>query len=114
MRFVKDVELVAQGRRRQAHPVADLADLVDAPVRRRVQLNDVDGAPFANCKAIRALGAGLALDRLRTIDGLGEDARDRRLADASRTAKQIGVGYPLSSHGVLQGPSDWLLPDEIR
>ena len=44
-----------------------------------------------------------------TVEGFGEQASGRRLADAARTAKQIGVMQPLMLDGVPERARNRLL-----
>jgi hypothetical protein len=99
--------------RLQHDALADLADIVDAALRRGVHLDDVEGA------AVRDRDAGVTcLVRVRgraflTVEPLGEDARERRLAGAARAGEKIGLPYLSGADRVLQRPHDRLLPDDL-
>src|SRR5204862_2248243 len=71
-------------------------DLVDAAVRGGVELDVIDEAAGVDVAAGRAQATRLGGDpavavRTRAVERLGEDARDRRLADAARAGEEIGV-----------------------
>ena len=90
-------------------------DLVDAAVRCRVELGVIREAAAVDFGAGRAHAAGrggdaaLAIDAL-AIERLGQNARHRGLADATRTREQIGVMQALLRQGIGQRLHDMLLP----
>jgi len=75
--FVDDVDLVARRRGGEFHVLPELADLVDAPVGRPVDLADVHGAAFRDLPAVRAGVAGDLGGALLAVEGLGQDAGHR-------------------------------------
>ena len=89
--FVDQVDLVAAARRRVLHVVEQLARVVDLGARGRVDLDQVDEAALVDLAAGAALAAGLRADARLAVQRLGEDARDRRLADAARAGEQERV-----------------------
>ena len=113
--FVEDPDLVAIAGGTVTRSVAQFADLVDATVGGRVDLDDVDGIACAN------LGTGIANTArlghrmvLRTaVQGHRQDARDGGLADAAVSAEDVAVCDALLLDGVLQGAGDVVLPDDI-
>ena len=58
---------------------------------------------------LQGVGVGPEL----AIEGLGQDARRRRLADAAGAGEQIGVPDAVGGDGVGQGPGDVLLADQL-
>ena len=50
---------------------------------------------------------------LHAVQALGEDPGHRRLADASRAAKQIGLGDPVQADRVPQRLHHVVLPDDV-
>ena len=95
--FVDDVDLVARADRRVANRVDDLADVVDAGVRRRIHLDHVDVAALGNRAARFADVAGrdrrTALPvRPDAVQRLGDEARGRGLADPANAGQQEGMG----------------------
>ena len=85
VRFVENVDLVPVARRRIACRIAQFANLVDAAIGGRVNLDHVDRVALANLHARIAYAAGLRRRPLRApnlraaIQSLRQDARDRRL-----------------------------------
>ena len=89
--FVDQVDLVAAARRRVLHVVEQLARVVDLGARGRVHFEQVDEAARVDVAAGAALAAGLRRHALLAVQRLGEDARDRGLADAARAGEQERV-----------------------
>jgi len=98
-------------------PVADVlvevADVVDAGVRRAVDLGDVERAACRDLEAARADAAGLAGRAFGAIERLRQQARDRRLPDAARPGEEERVGDALLRDRVPQRRRDVLLPDDV-
>ena len=82
MDFVDEVDLEPRAARPQAGVLAELADLLDAVVARAVDLDDVDVLPDGDRLADVADEAGVLGRPSHAVQALGEDAGDRRLADA--------------------------------
>jgi hypothetical protein len=62
------------------------------------------------------MAALVARSRRRTlfaIQGFGDDARRRGLADAAHPGKKIGVSDALGSNRVLESPRDVTLPGDV-
>ncbi len=117
MHFVDHVDLEASDRRRVDRLVEQLGHLVDAAVRCRVHLDVVDEAARIDLGAGLADAAGLRGDaavavRPGAIQGLGQDARQRGLADAARTGKQVGVMQPLLFQRMRERAHHVLLADQ--
>ena len=94
-----------------------LGHLVDAAVGRRIHLDVVDKAAGIDGDAGFAHPAGLLGDaalpvRADAIERLGQDARQRGLADPARAREQIGVVQPPGAQGVAQCTDDVLLADQ--
>ena len=91
VRLVEDVDLVAPGDRGVGHLLAQVADVVDRVVRRRVHLDHVERGGVGDRHArvaLAARGDGRALD---AVQARGEDLRHARLAGAARADEQVGV-----------------------
>jgi hypothetical protein len=112
--LVEDVDLAPRPRRREQGPVAQLAGIVDATVRRHVELDDVDRRAVGDRDAGSARVArdgrrpGLAVDRL------GEDASRRGLARPPRAGEQVGVVEAVLLDRVDQRAGHVRLPDDVR
>ena len=111
--FVDQVDLVAAARRRVLHVVEQLARVVDLGARGRVDLEQVDEAAGVDVAAGAALAAGRRRDALLAVERLGEDARDRRLADAARAGEQERVVDAARVERVGQRAADVVLADEL-
>src|SRR5258705_9774645 len=93
--------------------IAQVADLVDAAVRRRVDLEDVEGRALADGNARLAGVARIAVLEVRAVDGLGQDAGQRCLPGAARPDEQDGVRDAIGPNGIAEGLDDRLLPDDL-
>ena len=111
MGLVDDVDLVAAGDRRVERPLAQVAGVVDATVRRRVDLDDVEAArPVGGQRDAAVAGpAGVGRRAALAVEGAGEDARAGGLAAPARTAEQVGVVDPAVAQRLLQRLGDVLL-----
>ena len=116
--FVDDVDLVAPGDRPVAHPLGQLADVVDAGARSGVHLHHIDMAVVCDREALRALAARFCRRAARAvgsdaIEGARQNAGRRRLADAAHAGQDEGVGDPPRRDRVRQGAHHRLLPDQL-
>ena len=113
--FVKDVDLVAVARRTIAGGIAQLANLVDAAIGGRVNLDHVDRVTGTNFGARFADAAGFG-DRMigRTaIQRHRQNARHRGFPNAAMPAKNVAVSHAVLLNGIFQRASDMLLPDHV-
>ena len=116
MRFVNDVDLgPGVGARRIHRPLAQIARVIDAAVRRGVELDNIQiGRAGPDPPAGVALTARLAGCRATlAVQRHGEDAGRGGLADAPGTGEEIAVGDPPLRDGAAERGSDVLLGDEI-
>jgi hypothetical protein len=111
--LVDDVDLEAARSRHVLRGVEELAHLVHLGVRRRVHLEQVDEASRIDLHARAALSARLRSDARLAVDGLGEDARERGLADAARSREQVRVVQALRIERVRERRDHVLLADEL-
>jgi hypothetical protein len=86
--LVDEVHLVAAARRRVLGVVDEVAHVVDAGMRGGVDLEQVHEAALVDLPARRALAARRGADALFAVEALGDDARERGLADAARAGQQ--------------------------
>ena len=114
VRFVDDVDLRAKLGGRVADALPEIADVVDAAIAGRVDLDDIGRRTGVDGLAVRARVAGaLARIVVQAVDGFGEHPRRRGFPGAARTAEEIGMGDPIEPDGVLQCADDVLLTDEL-
>jgi len=111
--FVNDVDFVAAFTGPEAHLLAQLADVVYAVVAGRVDLDQVEHAPFVDGDAGGALVAGALLFGGGAVEGLGQDAGGAGLACATRSGEEIRMRDAVLTQGVAQGLHDMLLPDHL-
>ncbi len=115
VRLVDDVDLVAPLLRGSVHgPLAQIPRVVDPAVAGGVDLHHVQrraSGPDALARLARA--ARLAPLPVRTVEGHGEDAGRRGLADPPRAAEQVGVAHAAALDGRAQGAGDRVLADEF-
>ncbi len=111
--LVDEVDLVPADGRRVARVIEDLAHVVDAGVRCRVELEQVDEAPGIDVDTGRADSARRRRHAFDAVEALGKDARDGRLAHAARSGEQIGMVQPAALERVGQRAHDMLLAREF-
>ena len=112
--LVDDEDLVAIARRPHLQAVDDhLADVVDAGVRRGVDLEHVEVAALGDLDAGVADAAGVRRRPLLAVEGAGQDAGGRGLADAAGAGEHEGLGDAAGRDGVAKGLGDALLPDHL-
>ena len=111
--LVDEVHLVAATRRRVLRVVDQLAHVVDAGVARGVDFEQVDEAARVDLAARAALAARIRGRPVLAVQRLGEDARDRRLADAARAGEQERVMQPAGIERVRERAHDVLLADQL-
>ncbi|MGF6444492.1 hypothetical protein QF002_005303 [Paraburkholderia youngii] len=110
--FVDHVDLEARIDGRIHRALEQRGHFIDAAIARRVHLDVIDEAPFIDLAtrtahaARRRRHAGLAIECLR------EDARQRGLADAARTCKQIGMVQTAAVERMGERAHHVLLSDE--
>ncbi len=116
VRFVDDVDLGAQLRARRIHrPLAQIARVIDAAVRRGVELDDVEiGRPGPDPSARITLAARLTGRRPPlAVQGHREDARSGGLPHAAGPRKEISVRDAALCHGTSQCGGHMVLSNEI-
>ncbi len=110
--FVDHIDLEARIHRRIHRTLQQCGHFIDAAITRRIHFHIVDKAPLVDLPAraaytTRCRGhAGFAIERL------GEDARERRLADAAGSGEQIGVVQTPAVQRVRERAHHVLLSDE--
>ena len=89
--FVDDVDLVAPFGGRELHLLAQVAHLVDAAVRCRVDLEDVERRAIGDLLTIFTGAAGSGRRPLLAVQRLRENLRRARLTRAARSGKEVGM-----------------------
>ena len=111
--FIDDVHLEARAHRVVGDLVTQLAHVLDARVRRGVDLDHVDVRTGVDVLAVHTLaarvgsGAALADQRLR------EDARGRRLARPARPAEEVSVADAFALDRAAQGAGQDILTGDL-
>ena len=114
MDLVDDEDLVTVSNRENREAFDDdLADVVDARMCRRVNLEDVDVAPFRDLDARVAFAAGIGGGAVCTVERARQDTRRGRLSDAARSREDEGVGDSAAGERIAQGPRHRQLPDDV-
>ena len=108
--FVDDIDFCARHDRSVAGALDDLAHIVDAGMRGRIHFDDIDMPRFDDRLAMhaefrhmdrRARHRGSAALRGHfIIEGAGENARRRRLADSAHAGQNIGLMDAAEIEGV--------------
>ena len=101
--------------RRIFHLVADIADVVNAVIGCRVDLEHIHRAPGIDRPADFAFIAGIAseLGCMRTVYRAGKDLGRRCLAGSPCTTKEIGMTYPVGFDLILQRRYDCVLSHDL-
>src|SRR5438132_2845769 len=113
VRLVEDVDLVAALRGLEDDAVADLADVVDPALRGRVHLDHVQRGAVRDRHARVARPVRGRRGPLRTVQPLGEDPRQRRLARPARPREEVRLADGAAGDRVLERAHDRLLPDDL-
>src|SRR5438270_3668864 len=95
VRLIDDVDLFRAESRREVDLLAQVADLIDAAVRRRVDLDEVERRACRHLDARLALVARLRRIRLSSgaVDRLREQACRRRLARSPAAAERVRMSH---------------------
>ena len=111
--FIQHVDFVLSFARPEAHLLADIADLVDAPIAGGIDLDQVQQTPLVDGYTDRTAIAGPLADRRLTIDRLGQQAGCCRLARAARPGEEIGLPEFGMPQRILKGARYGLLSYHI-
>src|SRR5438445_2503156 len=113
VRLVDDVNLGLEHRRQILDALSQIADLVDAAVGGRIDLDQVDGGTARDFDAVGADATGLRALPVQAVDRLRQDSGGRRFPSSANPRKQVGVGNAPLYYGVLQGLGNRILPDQV-
>ena len=113
--LVDDEDLVAVAHRREGGALAQVTRVIDAAVRGRVDLDDVErtGAAGGQLAAGFALTARGIRGTLRTVQTARQDARGRCLAASARPREQVRVRDAIRAQRRLERLRHVLLPDHL-
>ena len=111
--LIDDVDLIAAVDRRELDRLSQIADLVDAAVGCRIDLEDVHRRALCDLAALLALPAGFRCRPVLAVERLREDLRRTRLARAARAGKEVCMADVAARNGICQRPADMLLPHEV-
>ena len=114
MHFVDDIDFFPADCRRILDTLPQLADILDAVVGSRVDLDHVHKGPLADRAAVCALAARPSLwVFVQTVDALGKDARGRRLTRPACAAEQIRVADLAACDLMFEDSDDVFLPEDL-
>ena len=91
MHFVNDIHLEAAAGGRVLGVVQYLAHIVYAGMGRRIQFHQVNVTPTINFRASATNAARRGSNTGRAVQGLGENARNRRFSYTASPGEQISV-----------------------
>ena len=113
--LVDDEDLVAVAHRRKGGALAQVAGVVDAAVRGRVDFDDVEraGAAGGQLTARFALSAGGVCGALRAVQAARQDARRRGLAASARPREQVRVRHAIRAQRRLERLRHVFLADHL-
>ena len=102
MNFVDDIDFKSAICRLIADILNDLANFIDAAIRRAVNFKNVDRVALSNFFAMAAFVARSSGGPVVTVQRLGQNTRSRCFADSAHAGKKIGVRDTFGPEGVLQ------------
>ena len=115
--LVDDIDLVTRRDRQVAHAVDDLADVVDTGARCGIHFHHVDMARFHDRIAMDAGSVhvdGRCGDAgLFVVEGAGQDAGGRGLADTAHAGQHEGMGDAAGVESIGQRADHRFLTDQI-
>src|SRR5439155_433743 len=94
-------------------PVAEVTDVADAAVARRIDLDEVDRAAFADRDARVAAIARVAVLEVRAVDRLGENPGEGRLPRPARADEQDRVRDASGTDRIPERLHDRRLADDL-
>ena len=110
--LVEDVDAMPPGSA-ERRLLDEVTDRVDPAVAGGVELVHVVADAALDGETRLALAARLAVDRSLAVEHLGEDARRRGLARATRPGEQVRLAFAAARDRVAKGAHDMVLPLEL-
>ena len=111
--LIDEVHLVTPLGWRVLDVVQQFASVFHLGARSGIDLDQIDEAAAIDIAAGLALATGLGAHALLAIEALGENPRQRRLADTASPGKQIGVMQSPLVERIDQSTADMLLTDQF-
>ncbi len=113
--FIHHVHLPARLHWCKAGAFDQIADVVHAGVRRRIDLDHIEGRAGGNRGAELAMAAGFRGGSLtvEAVEGASQDAGAGGFAGAPGAAEEIGRGDAARAQGVAKGRGNRLLPHQL-
>ena len=112
--FVDDVDFAFAHAWREAHLLANVADLINAAVGRRINFDYVEKTVLIDGTAVFTDVTRFAVLRVQAIDGFRENFRGARFAGAARPAKKIGMGESMMTEGAQKRLGNGILANQRR
>ncbi len=114
VRFVDDVELGFQKRRREPDPFAQLSYVIDAAIAGSIDLDNVGGRSIVDGDAGGTFVAGTRVRvGIETVDRFGKQPGGGGLASSARAGEEVGMCYSIEPDCILQRTNDRVLTDQI-
>src|SRR5579871_1143115 len=113
MRFIDNEDFIAVARRPVADTFAQLAHLVNAAIRSRVDLNHIHGVSSGHLQAACAHSARRGCRTLHAIQAARQYPGYGGFTCPALTGKNVAVCEPPLRNRILDGGSDMLLPDKL-
>ena len=111
--FVNQINLETPVGRRVLNVIQQLAHIVDAGTRSRIDLDQVNAAAGIDLDARSTFAARFSADALFAIERFGEYPRYRGLADTPGPAEQVGVMQSIAVQRIDQRLNHVLLPHHL-
>ena len=111
--LIDEVHLVAALGRRVLDVVQQLTRILDLGPRGGVDFDQVDEAALIDLTTGATHATRPGADTLFTVQALGQNARQRRLADTAGPGEQIGMVQAPLIEGIDQRTADMLLTDQF-
>ena len=111
--LVDQVDLIRAASRCVGGILTERADALHAVIARPINLHHIKAASLGDLYTGVAGPARIVRRPVQAIQGLGQDARRRGLADPTGTHKEIGLRKSAPLDRILEGASDVLLTDHL-
>ena len=113
MHLVDDIHALFNGNGGEHSLLPKLTHIVNAVVRRSVDLHNVKHTAVVDAEAGGAFAAGIAVNGSLTVERLGKYFRAGGLARSAGADEQVRVGQTPCDYLISQGLGDMLLADDL-